>query len=236
MAHQALVEHLSMRTLAHLGLSVADTEMESFLSEDALVVTRFDRAADDEGEVRRLHQEDLCQALAIGQKYEELGGPSAADIVALLHDHSRTAAQGAANVRRFVDGVIGNVILGAPDAHARNYAVLLDGEDVHVAPLFDAASALSYDRTPGRPLRGSMSIGGSFDLTGLDAAAWLRFAQQVGGDGKEIIDRVRTLAAQAPEAFERACAETDADGVDDVRARMLPHLREHAADLIMGTS
>ena len=231
LAHQALVEHVSMRAAAHLGLSVAHTEMTSFLTEDALVVTRFDRAVQPDQTVRRLHQEDACQALGVWQKYEEYGGPSAADVVALLRDRSRTASQAQANVEQFTDGLIVNTVLGAPDAHARNYAVLLDGADVRLAPLFDLASGLAYDRNPANPLVGSMSIGGTFALAAVDAAAWRRFADQVELDETWVLDRVHALAEAAPSAVEQALDETDTDGTDELRTRLLPRLREHVTNL-----
>lgn len=231
LARQALVEHVSMRAAAHLGLAVAHTEMVSFITEDALVVTRFDRAVQPDQTVRRLHQEDACQALGVWQKYEEYGGPSAADIVGLLRAHSRTASQAQANVERFADGLIVNTVLGAPDAHARNYAVLLDGADVRLAPLFDVASGLAYDRSPANPLVGSMSVGGTFELAAADADAWRRFADQVELDETWVLDRVRALAAAAPSAAEQALDETDADGTDELRTRLLPRLRAHVASL-----
>ncbi len=232
LAHQALVEHISMRAAAHLGLAVAHTEMVSFLTEDAVVVTRFDRATDPDGTVRRLHQEDACQALGVWQKYEEHGGPSAADIIGLLRDSSRTAAQAQANVGRFTDALIVNTVLGAPDAHARNYAVLLAGDDVRLAPLFDVASGLAYDRTSGSPLVGSMSIGGTVELGAIDSAAWRRFADQTEQDATLVLGRVRTLAEVVPAAVERALDETDADGVRELRSRLLPRLRAHVAPLL----
>jgi len=85
---QSLVEHVSMRAAAECGVSVAHTERLEFKSESAVVVTRFDRRQDGSRLVR-LHQEDLCQALGVSEKYEEHGGPSAHDVVELLRERSR---------------------------------------------------------------------------------------------------------------------------------------------------
>ena len=45
-------------------------------------------------------------------------------------------------VRRFADALIWNWLIGGTDAHAKNYSVLLAGDQVRLAPLYDIASAL----------------------------------------------------------------------------------------------
>lgn len=145
---QALLEHVSMRAAATCGVEVARTDYTEFRSESAIVVTRFDRAPGPSGTLRRAHQEDLCQALGVAEKYEDRGGPTATRIIRLLRDTARTAADATANVDRFVDGLVLDTVIAAPDGHARNYAVLLDGDTVHLAPLYDVASGLAYQ--PGR--------------------------------------------------------------------------------------
>ncbi|MCG2798168.1 MAG: type II toxin-antitoxin system HipA family toxin [Cellulomonas sp.] len=227
---QALIEHVSMRAAALLGLTAAETAYTAFKSENALVVTRFDRALDSDGSVTRLHQEDLCQALGTSGRYEEYGGPSALDIITLLREQSATPAQASANVRQFVDGLVYNTVIGAPDAHARNYAVLLDGEDVRLAPLFDVATGLAYG-TPGARTA-SMSIGGEFDLDLIDDDSWRRLAENVRLQADEVVDRVHELAAAVPGAFERALAEvTDTDAAREVEGRLMGSLRQHARRL-----
>jgi serine/threonine-protein kinase HipA len=66
-----------MSAAVNLGVEAAHCEYTQFKSQDALVVTRFDREIGGD-EPRRLHQEDLCQALGVREKYEQYGGPSAA--------------------------------------------------------------------------------------------------------------------------------------------------------------
>ena len=227
---QALTEHVSMAAAAAIGLDAAAVEFVSFGTEDALVVTRFDRSVDAGGLVSRLHQEDLCQALGNPQKYQEYGGPSAADIAQLLRDQSVTAAQARANVDRFVDGLILNTVIGAPDAHGRNYAVLLTADGPQVAPLFDVATGLGHEAAPGRPRLLSMSIGGTYRLDEVDAEAWKRFAGDIRVDEQRILARVQELAEALPGAVASALDELDAfDQAAGVRERLLPVLRSHGA-------
>ena len=69
-----------MRLAAEAGLQVAEVERAGTASGPALpIVTRYDRDLTQEP-VRRLHQEDLCQALGkpYFEKYQAEGGPGVA--------------------------------------------------------------------------------------------------------------------------------------------------------------
>src|SRR3990167_1980316 len=57
-------EHFCLQLAARLGLETADSEVVHFGKASAIVVTRYDRI-ERNGEIFRLHQEDICQALAI---------------------------------------------------------------------------------------------------------------------------------------------------------------------------
>lgn len=93
-------------------------------------------------------------------KYESDRGPRAVDLVATLRRFGPPSAR-EENVSRFVDGLLFNYLIGAPDAHAKNYSVLLVGDDVRLAPFYDVAGGLAYER---RNLPGlgsaAMAIGG----------------------------------------------------------------------------
>lgn len=209
MKAQALGEHASMRAARVVGLDAAHTEYTSFRSQDAIVVTRFDRAPGDGDQVVRLHQEDLCQALSVEEKYESEGGPSALEIVRMLREVSETPGAARRNVDRFVDGLIYNTVIGAPDAHARNYAVLLDGDSVDLAPIYDVASGFAYDPPQGGRRVVSMSVGGAFELDEIGLSAWSRFADDAGLDPDRTVGRVEELTELVPDAIESALADID---------------------------
>ncbi|RPF22687.1 serine/threonine-protein kinase HipA [Myceligenerans xiligouense] len=206
---QALDEHVTMRAAVALGVDAAETDFTSFKSQDAVVVTRFDREHMVDGGVVRLHQEDLCQAIGNDEKYEEFGGPSALDIVELLRDSSATPALARQNVARFVDGLIFNVVAGAPDAHARNYAVMLAGDDVTLAPLYDMASGFAYESPSNGRRVVSMSVGGTFLLDEVDTDAWRRFAGTAGLDESVVLERVAEMTELVPAAFSAALDDID---------------------------
>lgn len=203
---QALAEHVTMTAARRLGVSTANTQYVEFKSESAIVIERFDRERRD-GTVVRLHQEDLCQALDVGEKYEDRGGPSAASIASLLSNAAARAKDATENVRAFVDMVIFNTVVGAPDAHARNFAVMLDADAVRLAPMFDSATALGHATSGARVA--AMSIGGEFVLDRLTPQHWAAFAGEVGVDLEVVRDRVAYFASQAPAAISTALDEVD---------------------------
>jgi serine/threonine-protein kinase HipA len=102
-----LNEHICLETARRVGLSAAHTEVRSFGGERAIVVERYDRERLPDGTVRRIHQEDICQALGItpAAKYQSDGGPDPAQIVGLLRSEIRPAADAADDVLRIVDAL-----------------------------------------------------------------------------------------------------------------------------------
>jgi len=57
-------EHFCLELARALGLPVVDSKIMHFQDEVAIVVERYDRIRTPDG-LRRVHQEDICQALAI---------------------------------------------------------------------------------------------------------------------------------------------------------------------------
>lgn len=197
---QALNEHLCLSACRLIGVRAAHTEFTSFGDQSALVVTRYDRARTSEG-VLRLHQEDMCQALSVPprRKYETSGGPTAQQIVRLLRD----AGVPEEDLYRFVDGLILNYLLGAPDAHAKNFSVLLRGNAVRLAPLYDVASALPYEpETQDHELdQAAMSIGGEKRFGYVGARNWAKLARALELNEGRITLRVHELATRLPDAL-----------------------------------
>lgn len=110
-----------------------------------LLVERFDRI-ETEGGLVRLHQEDCAQALGIepGRKYAATASPMKSDptykgIADLL---SRYAVDSLEERKRLLRHLFVNTVLGNTDAHAKNYALLHDGDTIRLAPLYDVVPAL----------------------------------------------------------------------------------------------
>ncbi|MDO8187750.1 HipA domain-containing protein [Conexibacter sp. JD483] len=200
-----LNEHLCLDAAHRAGLLAARTRIERFDGESAVVVARYDRLAAGEA-IRRVHQEDLCQALGVqpSRKYQNEGGPGAGEIAQLLRTAMAPAAADAA-VARFADALAWNWLIAGTDAHAKNYSLLLSGSQARLAPPYDIASALPYG-VHERKLRLAMKLGGDYAVFPR-RNLWPRAARELRLDADTLIERVRELAAIAPDAFADAAAE-----------------------------
>ncbi len=193
------------------------------------MVARYDRREAPDGEIARVHQEDLCQALGVppSRKYQNEGGPRAAQIAQLLRDAMpSTVAERA--VWRFADGLIWNWLIGGTDAHAKNYSLLLAGDQVRFAPLHDIASALPYGIHE-RKLRYAMKIGGDYRVS-LQRHTWPVAARELGLDADALVDRAKELATVAPAAFADAVEAPDVVALGrDLPSRLLELVTARAA-------
>lgn len=194
-----LNEHLCLDAARRAGLIVARTRVTQFGEESAIVVDRYDRIQIGERLVR-VHQEDLCQALGVppSQKYQNEGGPTPMQVVELLRTAMPARAADDA-VWRFIDALAWNWLIAGTDAHAKNYSLLLAGNEVRLAPLYDVASALPYGMHEKR-LRLAMKLGGHYDVFTY-RNPWPRMAEELSVDTDRLIARVAELAARAPDAF-----------------------------------
>jgi serine/threonine-protein kinase HipA len=213
-----LNEHLCLDAARRAGLIAARTRVLTFSDETALVVDRYDRRRTD-GEFARVHQEDLCQALGVppARKYQSDGGPTPAQIVTLFR-RSMPGPIAENAIWRFADALIWNWLIAGTDAHAKNYSLLLAGDQVRLAPLYDIASALPYHGHE-RELRFAMKLGGDYRVA-LFRNPWPAAAREMGIDPDRLLARGAELARRAPDAFAEAATAPEVVALD----RRLPTL------------
>lgn len=208
-------EHLCLRIAGELGLPAVNSEVREFDGQGAIVVERYDRLRDDGGIVR-VHQEDFCQALAVApvSKYEGEGGPGAAALVAALQENSSAAGE---DVDTFVASLGLHWALGAPDAHAKNYSILIaPGGQARLAPLYDIISVLPYpNRYSPRKVKLAMQIGGEYRLTYIRGRHWDRFAEKSGLDRERVRGRLREIVGRVPGVVERVSRDAIAEGLSE---------------------
>jgi serine/threonine-protein kinase HipA len=194
-----------MRAAELLQLSVAEVSVESFATEHSLVVRRFDRVPVGVG-FRRIHQEDLAQALAVPRlrKYEDDGGPGYRRILALLEsigdrDDSATSQED------FVKGLIYSWMVLNTDAHAKNYSLQLYPRREVLAPLYDVSSLIPCVNPIGATESELLETFGRTKLSmriaaSYEAAAALPTHLQTNTIGR-YVDRIGTRARQVQEAL-----------------------------------
>ena len=218
-------EAFVMRLAAAIGLDVASAEARSVRDRTFLLVQRYDRAIGADGDVRRIHQEDFCQALGVPpeRKYASDGGPTFRDCFALLR---RVAARPAVDVLKLLDAVIFNVIVGNADAHGKNFAILHDDEGPRLAPLYDLLATVAYpDLSP----KFAMKIGKRATLAELDAKGWAAFAANVGVGLPLVRRRVTELSERVVEKAPDVVTDISRSGLDGMFVERLAHMiRERA--------
>ncbi|HEX3898378.1 MAG TPA: type II toxin-antitoxin system HipA family toxin [Mycobacteriales bacterium] len=197
-----LNEHLCLRAGRLLGLRTVRTEIVSFGDERAIVVERYDRLTQPNGAMVRVHQEDMCQALSVPPelKYESDGGPTAADVATVLQDHIPGRA-GQAAVSDFADALAFSWIIGAPDAHAKNFALLLAGRQVRMAPLYDIGSALPYPDSYEPKLKLAMKVGRKDLASRIGSDDWVDMAAALRLDADELLSRIRSMCETVSDAL-----------------------------------
>jgi serine/threonine-protein kinase HipA len=132
-------EYFCMQVLKALELPVAETCIDEFAGERALVIERFDRRWTKDDRLIRLPQEDCCQALSIPAaiKDESDGGPGLLSVIALLKGSDAPLD----DQQFFMSAQFSFWLLGATDGHAKNFSLALyPGGGFRLTPLYDVMS------------------------------------------------------------------------------------------------
>jgi serine/threonine-protein kinase HipA len=185
-------EHFCLELARAVELPVVDSRIMRFQNESAIVVERYDRVRTFMG-LRRVHQEDICQALGIPptRKYQNEGGPGVRDIANLINTYSSAASQ---DLDTFLDAIAYNWLIAGTDAHAKNYALLVGAQSrVRLAPLYDLASILPYPEFNDQRIKLSMKIGGEYRLRDIGQRQWRKLATEVRRDPESLVQRARAV-------------------------------------------
>lgn len=197
----ALNEYYMTQLAKQLGLMTVEVELMPIENGYLLIVKRYDRIVVDitHKKIERLHQEDLCQALAMShlKKYEKEGGPSFAQVYNLVTNASHAPL---ADNQRLLQWQIVNVLIGNCDGHAKNTSLYrtLDSE-WHLAPFYDLVSTIFYSKLS-KEL--AMGIGGVSDIGILSPIHWKRLAETIGVNTKTIEDLMQEKLECFPKALD----------------------------------
>ena len=223
-------EAFAMRLAARLGLDAAPVEPVAAAGRACLLVTRYDRLQESDGAVRRLHQEDFCQALGVvaDRKYAADGGPGFRQCFELVR---RACSRPAVEVLKLLDAAIVQVLLGNADAHGKNYSLLHREGRVELAPLYDLLSTVAWsDLSPNFAMR----VARRTTLEELRRGDWDRFANSSGLGAPFVRRRVRELADLAPARAAAIAGELAYPGLnEDALARCAERVSERARRLAL---
>lgn len=206
-------EALCMVLARRCDLPVAEVVTGLAGARSFLLVTRYDRVAD--ADIRRLHQEDFCQALGRppAAKYQHNGtgrqGPSLPDMFALIREQMT-----ARDTNRFLDAVIFSIAIGNVDAHAKNYSILLQSGRPELAPLYDLMSGLVWS---GITENHAQDVGGQRRGRYIHARHWRRMAEAAGLSGAATLRRASAvterIVAELPGARDEVAAMPAGEGM-----------------------
>ncbi len=136
-----------------------------------------------------------------------------------------------------------NCLIGAPDAHAKNYSLILgNGRNAALAPMYDVASGLAYENLR-RKGRLAMAIGGENRFGRVGAGAIHRY---MGGNDPALAAMLKKaglaedsctaimadLAQEIPVSMAEVFDEAEANGIPgaaELRERMLCPVCENCA-------
>lgn len=204
-------EALCLRLAALVGLDAPEVRIGRAGARLYLLVKRYDRRPQGDS-WRRLHQEDMCQALGRlpSAKYErnETGqpGPTVRDIVGVMR-----AIDPLRGVLSIFDHVIFNAITCNTDAHAKNYSIMINAQGARLAPIYDVMCAKLW---PDITKKQAMSLATKWDGDYFKGRHWQREAALSGLNPTAILRRVEALCKAVLDQLRQAVEEVVAMDAD----------------------
>jgi serine/threonine-protein kinase HipA len=113
----------------------------------------------------------------------------------------------ASDILSMLNYVIFNVLACNTDAHAKNYSLLISGQRVRLAPIYDVMCAAAW---PNVARNLAQKIADKNRGQHLKRRHWERFALECGLNPRRIVARVETLANLVTSNVRSAAAEVEA--------------------------
>lgn len=182
-------EYFCMKLAAKVGFDVP----EVFIIEGEhplFVVKRYDRQIINK-KMKRIHQQDFCQALGIlsNEKYESEGGPSfAVDFNLMVENVS--ANKKVSSTFRLMDWLCFNLLIGNNDSHSKNISFLMRDGKYELAPFYDLISTAIY---PNLDQKFSFKIGGEYLIFKMGKKAFALEEKNLGVKEGVIMERMNKV-------------------------------------------
>jgi serine/threonine-protein kinase HipA len=191
------------------GLNVPPIELMMIDGEPAIIIERYDREH-VEHHIRRLHQEDFCQALGVPsfRKYEKDGGPGLPEYLELVGRYSSRVVD---DEPELIQRVAFNYAIGNADAHAKNFSLLYPELGVaRLAPAYDLISTHVYGHLTHDM---ATSVNGMYDSRAFQAIHWQRELIRLGLRERFYAGRLSDLADRIEAAVPHALTWITAEGL-----------------------
>ena len=208
--HVPAYERFTTQLAQQIGLPVVDIDLKSTGKRFYTRIERYDRVWDSSlHKLKRLHQEDFCQALGYGheRKYQDDGGPAFSQCLALLREVSSDPAIDVGYLLRWQ---VFNVLAGNSDGHAKNLSLLYSpGQGTRLAPFYDLICTRAMERVDHRL---AFVVGGQREPGLIDRNHWKTMAEEcdtgsrflhglVEETAAALLDRIGPARAQFEERY-----------------------------------
>jgi len=221
-----------MALARRIGLDAAEAWTERIGNVPCLISKRYDRVQGASAEsVRRLHQEDFCQALGYpsSRKYQQEGGPSLRECFQMIRDWSTAPVL---DIRHMLDAVIFAAITGNADAHGKNHSFLYAQGTRRMAPLYDLVCTMAW---PELSTTLSMKIGSASTLAEVSPEHFKQLCDQAKLGWPMVCERIKTLCRQILDATQEtdvlpALSIATVREIVTKRARRMLRLMEKSTD------
>lgn len=200
--HVPAYETITMWTAAELKLDVCGINYYTHEEESFTLSKRYDRVLTSGG-LARLHQEDFCQASgrSSSSKYEHEGGPSFAECLQLVREHS---TQPLNDIPRLIHWQVFNYLVGNSDAHAKNLSFLYEQDNTtRLSPFYDLIAIHAWpNHVFNHDL--ALSIGGVTNINNIKRSHWEQLADECETSFKLFDSAIKHLSDGIVDAFDRA--------------------------------
>lgn len=204
-------ELFCMKLAKAMGLPVPECSIYYLKDKPNYLVRRFDRPLTEEGKIKRLHQEDFCQALHISpkDKYESDGGPTLQNCFELLEKHIAAGRMAGVNKITLLKGVIFNFLIGNGDAHSKNFSLLYKEQAVELAPFYDLMCTLYYHNAYKATM--AMKLGGKYKFRDVAMRHFDKLAESIGFKPAFVRKEVLDMASKLPEKATKVAEELNSE-------------------------
>ncbi len=231
-------EFYCLKLIEAFGLPVNTAEIQTFGKTKALVIERFDRRWTRDGRLLRLPQEDFCRALSVPPtaKYQSDGGPGMVAILDLLKGSDTPAV----DQQAFIKAQILFWLIGATDAHAKNFSIYLgSGGSFHLTPLYDVLTAqpsLDSHQIERRQMKLAMSVGNNrhYRIDQIHGRHFVQMGEEAGLPKSLVRSALEDIAGAADNAIKKLESELPTDFPEEIHASVTEamSIRMHGLTLV----
>lgn len=218
----AINETFVMTLAAKMGLGVAEANYQPIAK--ACVIKRYDRQLDTNGQIKRLHQLDLCQIDGKPStiKYESDGGPTLLRCRELLNQNGVNAA----DTKRFIQWIFFNLYVGNHDSHAKNLSIYYPPNGVRLTPFYDLLSTSLYS---GLSRTFAFNIGGENKPSNIHQDHIIVMSDSLGFKPKYVLKIAEEVSNHLLAGLDETSEEINTVAAVGTEKTMVERLKQHIA-------